>query len=54
MLGILWFVILVLVVLWLLGLFVVHLGSIIWVLLIIAAIILLFNLFTGSRSGRWY
>lgn len=54
MLGLLWFVVLVFVVLWLLGFTVLHLGSIIWLFLVIALIVLLFNVFRGSRSGRWY
>jgi hypothetical protein len=54
MLGLLWLVFLVFVVLWLVGLFAVHWGAFVWAFLVIAAIILLFNLFTGSRAGRWY
>ena len=54
MLGLLWLVVLVFLVLWLVGLFAANWGSIVWLFLIIAAIVLLFNLFTGSRSGRWY
>jgi hypothetical protein len=53
MLGLLWVVFLVLLVLWLIG-FAVNWGAFIWVLLIVALIVLLFNLFTGSRRGRWY
>jgi hypothetical protein len=54
MMSLLWVVFVVLIVLWLLGFTVVHLGSIVWALLVVAAIVLLFNLFNGSRSGRWY
>jgi hypothetical protein len=53
MLGLLWVVFLVLLVLWLVG-FAVNWGAFIWVLLIAALVILVFNLFTGTRRGRWY
>jgi hypothetical protein len=39
----------ILVVLWLLGFFIFNLGTIIWVLLVIAVIIILFRLLTGRR-----
>ena len=39
----------ILVLLWLLGFFVYNLGTIIWVLLVIAVIIILFRLLTGRR-----
>jgi Family of unknown function (DUF5670) len=49
MVGILWGVVVVLVILWLLGL-VVHVGGgLIHLLLVIALIILLYNLFVGRR-----
>ena len=53
MLGsILWAVIVILVVLWIIGL-VAHLaGGFIHILLIIALIVLLYNLFVGSRARR--
>ncbi len=54
MLGLLWLVFLVFLVLWLLGLFAFSWGSFVWVFLAVAAIVLLFNLFTGTRAGRWY
>jgi Family of unknown function (DUF5670) len=53
MLGsILWIVVVVLVVLWLLG-FVLHIGgALIHLLLIVALIVLLYNLFVGRRRSR--
>jgi hypothetical protein len=39
----------ILVLLWLLGFFVYNLGTIIWVLLIIAVIIILYRLLSGRR-----
>jgi hypothetical protein len=49
MVGILWGIVVVLVILWLLGL-VVHIGGgLIHLLLVIAVIILLYNLFVGRR-----
>jgi hypothetical protein len=48
--GLLWGVVLLLVVLWALGFFVVHIGSIIHFLLVLAVIALIFNLITSSRS----
>lgn len=52
MLGsILWTVVVVLVVLWLLG-FLFHIGgALIHLLLIVALIVLLYNLFVGRRAG---
>jgi len=52
MFGILWAVVVVLFVLWLIG-FVLHLaGGFIHILLVIAVIVLLYNLFFGSRARR--
>jgi len=53
-LGLLWAVVLIFLILWLLGFTVLHLGTIVWLFLVIAVIVPLFNLFTGSRRGRWY
>ena len=53
MLSLFWVIFLVLLVLWLVG-FAVNWGSFIWLLLVAALVVLVFNLFTGSRSGRWY
>lgn len=53
MFGILWAVVVVLFVLWLLGFVVFHVASgLIHILLIVAVIVLLYNLFFGSRSRR--
>ncbi len=50
MVGILWTVVVVLVVLWLLGWLALHIGgSLIHLLLIVAVIVLLYNLFVGMR-----
>jgi len=50
--SILWAVVVILVVLWLIGL-VVHIGGgLIHILLVIALIVLLYNLFVGSRARR--
>lgn len=52
MVGILWAVVVILVVLWLIG-FIAHLaGGFIHILLVIAVLVLLYNLFMGSRSRR--
>jgi hypothetical protein len=53
MLGLLWLLFIILLVLWLVG-YAVNWGAFIWVLLIAALVILVFNLFTGTRRGRWY
>jgi uncharacterized protein DUF5670 len=52
--SVLWAIVLIFLILWLLGFTVLHLGTIVWLFLVIAAIVLLYNLFTGSRTGRWY
>ncbi len=53
MVGLLWAVVVVLVVLWLLGFVVLHVASFfIHLLLILAVIVLLYNLFVGSRARR--
>ena len=52
--GILWAIVVVLLVLWLVGLVAFDLGALVWLLLVAALIILLFN-YAGYRSrGRWY
>ena len=51
MAGLVWGIIVVLFVLWLLGFTVVHLGSIIHLLLVIAVILLIYNIVTG-RGAR--
>ena len=51
MVGILWAVVVILVVLWLLGFFVIHVSSfLIHLLLVVALIVLLYNLFVAMRS----
>lgn len=47
MAGLLWAIIVILFVLWLFGFFVAHLGSLIHIALVIAVILLIFNLVTG-------
>ena len=46
----LWAVLVVLVILWALGFFLAHLGSIIHLLLVLAVIALVWNLITGRRT----
>jgi Family of unknown function (DUF5670) len=48
--GILWAIVVVLVVLWLIGLLALHIGGVIHLLLVIAVIVLLYNLFVGRRA----
>jgi hypothetical protein len=48
--NILWAVVVILFILWLLGWLVGHLGTFIHILLILAVIVLLYNLFVGMRS----
>ena len=45
----LWTIILILVILWALGLFAFHIGPLIHIILVIAVIVLIFNLLTGRR-----
>ncbi|MDQ6643337.1 MAG: lmo0937 family membrane protein [Chloroflexota bacterium] len=53
MVGLLWAVVVILVVLWLLGFVVLHVsGFFIHLLLVLAVIVLLYNLFVGSRARR--
>ncbi len=53
MISLLWLVFAVLLVLWLVG-FAVNWGAFVWVLLAAALIVLIANLATGRRRGRWY
>jgi hypothetical protein len=53
MVSLLWALLLILLVLWLVG-FAVNWGAFIWVLLVAALIVLLVNLFSVRRTGRWY
>jgi hypothetical protein len=50
--GILWAVIVVLFVLWLIGLLAHFAGGLIHILLVVAIIVLIYNLIVGSRSRR--
>lgn len=47
----LWTIAVILVVLWLLGFFVANLGSLIHVLLVIAVIVVIYNLLTRGRAS---
>lgn len=50
--GIIWAIVVVLVVLWLLGFLVAHIGGgLIHILLVIAVIALIYNLIAGRRAG---
>jgi hypothetical protein len=51
MAGILWAVLVILLILWALGFFIAHLGSIIHALLVIAVVVLLYNLLVGRRAA---
>ncbi len=53
MVSLLWLLFLVLLVLWLVG-FAVNWGAFIWILLIGALVVLIVNVVSGSRTGRWY
>ncbi|CAN5376798.1 hypothetical protein BH24CHL10_BH24CHL10_05350 [soil metagenome] len=46
----LWTIIVILLVLWLLGLLTGAVGNLIWLVLVIAAVVLLFQLLSGRRS----
>ncbi|HEU5326828.1 MAG: lmo0937 family membrane protein [Thermomicrobiales bacterium] len=50
MVGILWTVAVIIFILWLLGFFVAHLGGFIHILLIIAIIVVIYNLIAGRRT----
>ena len=50
--GLLWAVVVILAILWLLGFLVFHVGGIIHLVLVIAVIVLVWNLIMGSRSRR--
>ena len=51
--GLIWAVVLILVVLWLLGWLAFHVGGgLIHILIVVAIIVLLFNLFRGRRGRR--
>jgi len=46
----LWTIIVILLVLWLLGLLTGAVGDLIWIVLVVAAVVLLFQLLSGRRS----
>jgi hypothetical protein len=53
MVGLLWAAVVVLVILWLLGFVVLHVtGAFIHILLIIAVIVIIYNLVAGARNRR--
>lgn len=52
MAGILWFIVVALFVLWLVGLGVHWAASVVWVLFVVAVVLLIVNLLTGMSSGR--
>jgi hypothetical protein len=53
MVSLLWLLFIVLLVLWAVG-FAVNWGSLVWLLLAAAVIVLVWNLMIGPRRGRWY
>ena len=53
MASLLWALFVILLILWLVG-FAVNWGAFVWLLLVIALAVLLYNLLTGRRTGRWY
>ena len=51
--GILWAIVVILVIAWLLGFVVFHVaGGLIHIILVVAVIVLVYNLVMGSRAGR--
>ncbi|MGH2497741.1 MAG: lmo0937 family membrane protein [Ktedonobacteraceae bacterium] len=53
MLGsILWTIVVILVILWILGLIFHVAGGLVWILLVVALIVLIYNLLTRSRTTR--
>lgn len=48
--SILWAIIVLLVVFWLFGAFVANLGDIVWLALVVAVILLIYNLLTRGRA----
>ena len=49
--NLLWAIVVILIILWLLGWLVGHIGGLIHILLVIAVIVVLYNLFVGRRRG---
>lgn len=48
--SLLWFIVVALVVFWALGFFVAHLGNILYLLLVVALIVAIYNLLAGRRT----
>ena len=48
--AILWLIVVVLVVFWIIGFFFAHLGTLVWLALVVAAILLIYNLLTRGRA----
>jgi len=46
----LWFIVAALIIFWIIGFFFAHLGSLVWIALVVAAIILVFNLLYRGRA----
>lgn len=46
----LWFLVVVLIILWFLGAFVANVGNLVYLLLVIALVIVVYNLATGRRA----
>ena len=49
--AILWLIVVVLVVFWIIGFFFAHLGTLVWIALVVAAILLIYNLLTRGRAA---
>ncbi len=49
--AIVWLIVAVLVVFWIIGFFFAHLGTLIWIALVVAAILLIYNLLTRGRAA---
>ncbi len=52
MANLLWIIVAILLIFWLLGLFVAHLGTIVWLLLVLAIIAAVISVFSGGYFGR--
>jgi len=50
LISILWFIVAALVIFWIIGFFFANLGSLVWIALVVAAIILVFNLLYRGRA----
>jgi hypothetical protein len=54
MAGLLWTLFVILVIIWAIGFFFAHLGSLIHIAIVLAVIVLVWNLISGSRRGGAY